>query len=306
MNKALIGHLVTEADAAGTPKPLEGFRVAVRVPGLLFEYKGRLLAAVLSKDLGRFQLNVVSVPATGTRHLEIVAYDSAGRELPFLPPAAGSAEYVVTEDGRARIEERPDEPQQDYGQFVIREADATGLLTTLGTGQTLRYSEGNRVTTLMDRDAFTYAAAMMRLARQEVLVSQPSFALPVVFDADPTIETPNMIFDFYLPGPVDLDTTVPRPIHADDRRPERVLLLSALRGVDIRILLHAFSVPLFIKIAVGVLLFPFAGTEGISVVRELFEADLTDTDEVKRYFQDAGAPQRERRGASSSRCSAPA
>jgi hypothetical protein len=49
-------------------------------------------------------------------------------------------------------------------------------------------------------------------------------------------------------------------------------------------------VPLFIKIAAGLLLFPFVGTEGISLVRELFGDDLTDTDEVKRYFAAANAP----------------
>ena len=90
----------------------------------------------------------------------------------------------------------PRKLEHDYGQFVIREADARGLKTTLGTGQALRYSEGNRVTTLMDRDAFSYAAAMVRFARQEVLMSQLFFATPKKFEANPSSEEPNLIFDF--------------------------------------------------------------------------------------------------------------
>jgi phosphatidylserine/phosphatidylglycerophosphate/cardiolipin synthase-like enzyme len=290
MSKRIIGHLVTEANAAGGRKPLKGFRVGARVPGSLFDYKGRALAFVLSADDGRFELSVIPSPVAGTRHLEIVAYDKAGRELAFAPSDAASPGYVVTDDGRARIDDRSAEAEQNYGDFVIREANATGLLTTLGTGQALRYTEGNRVTTLMDHDAFICAAAMMRFARQELLISQLLFAIPESFNANPAAETPGLIFDFDPPGPVDLNVTLPRPIRADDRRPERALLLSALRGVDVRILLHAFTVPLFIKIAVGILLFPFVGTEGISIVKELLGADLTDTDEVKRYFAAATAP----------------
>jgi hypothetical protein len=288
--KKIIGRLVTEAGATGTPQPLPGFRVGVRVPGSLFDYKGRALAFFLSLADGRFELSVI--PSTfPVRQLEIVAYDKAGRELPFTASGAASPGYVVTDDRRARIEDHAQEAAHDYGQFVIREADARGLKTTLGTGQALRYSEGNRVTTLMDRDAFTYAAAMMRMARQEVLMSQLFFSIPVAFDANPMFETPSLLFDFdHGSDPLDLSIPFPRPVRADDRRPERALLLSALRGVDVRVLLHAFTVPLFIKIAVGVLLFPFAGTEGISIVKELLGTDLTDADEVKRYFTDAGAP----------------
>jgi len=94
-------------------------------------------------------------------------------------------------------------------------------------------------------------------------------------------------------------------VRPDDRRPERLIIDTAKAGVDIRILLHAFKVPLFIKIIAGILLFPFVGTEGISLVQELLGADLTDTDEVKRYFGDAGAANVKVQG-SNNRCSAPA
>ena len=288
MDKKITGFLVTEANAGGERRRYQGLRVGARLPGSLFAYKGQALAfGVTEQGSGRFQLSVRRSPSSGTRQLEIVAYDSAGRELVFAPSDADVPGYVVTEDGRARIDDRSDEPEQSYGDFIIREADATGLLTTLGTGQIRRHTQGNRVTTLMDRDAFAHAAAMMRFARQEVLMSQLFFAVPTVFDASPANETPNMIVEFDPAVQVDLDQ--PRAIRADDRRPERALLLSALRGVDVRILLHAFTVPLFIKIVAGVLMFPFAGTDGISLVLEIFGVDLTDTDEVKRYFAKAGA-----------------
>jgi phosphatidylserine/phosphatidylglycerophosphate/cardiolipin synthase-like enzyme len=288
MSKEIIGYLVTEADAVGSRKRLEGYRVSVRLPGSLFDYNGSELASAVSEGAGRFQLSARGSPSLSVRHLDIVAYDNAGRELPFAPSTADFPGYVVTDGGRARIEDRADEPQQNYGEFTIREADATGLQVTLGTGEVRRFTDGNRVTTLMDRDAFTYAAAMIRHARQEVLMSQLFFAIPTVFSANPTHETPSLIFDFGPPGSV-IDLNQPRAVRADDRRPERLIIDTAQRSVDIRILLHAFKVPLFIKIVAGILLFPFVGTEGISLVQELFGSDLTDTDEAKRYFGDAGA-----------------
>src|SRR6187455_1277398 len=164
--KKIKGVLVTEPDGAGNRTRLQGFRVGVRIPGSLFDYKGRALAFVLSQADGSFELSVL--PSTfPVRPLEIVAYDKAGRELPFSALDGAPPGYVVTADRRARIEDHLQELEHDYGQFVIREADARGLKSTLGTGQALRYSEGNRVRTLMDRDAFMCAAAMMKKARQE-------------------------------------------------------------------------------------------------------------------------------------------
>jgi len=197
---------------------------------------------------------------------------------------------VVTADRRARIEDHLQELEHDYGQFVIREADATGLKSTLGTGQALRYSEGNRVRTLMDRDAFMCAAAMMKKARQEVLVSQLFFAIPEKFVADAGTEKPSLVFDFDQPKPLDLKIPFPRPFQPGDSRPERALLSTASRGVDVRVLLHAFTVPIFIRIAVGVLLFPYLIFKGLTKPWTLLGDDLTDTDEVKRYFEAAAAP----------------
>ena len=286
--KKIVGRLVTEADTAGTHQPLAEFRVGVRVPGSLFDYKGRPLAFFLSLADGRFELSVI--PSTSpVRQLEIVAYDKAGRELPFTASDAAAPGYVLTDDRRARIEDHLQEAEHDYGQFVIRGADAKGLKTTLGTGQALRYSEGNRVRTLMDRDAFTCAAAMMRFARQEVLMSQLFFGVPDKFDSSPFLEKQNLIFNFDETGPVDLKGPFPRLPKDGDSRPERQLLDTAGRGVDVRILLHSFTVPLFLRIAVGVLLFPYLVTKGISKVWKVLGDDLTDTDEVRRYFEAAAA-----------------
>ena len=290
--KAIKGVLVTEPDATGNRTPLQGFRVGAREPGSLFEYKGRALAFALTQADGRFELPVV--PGTiPVRLLEIVAYDKVGRELPFSAPDRVSPGYVLTEDRRARIEDRTQEAQHDYGMFVIREDDAKGLRTTLGTGQPLRFSEGNQVTTLMDGDAFSYAASMMRFARQEVLVSQLFFSTPGKNDEDDTTpgEKPSLIFDFdHAPGPLDLNITFPRPVRAADKRPERELVATSLRGVDVRVLLHSFTVPIFLRIAVGVLLFPYLIFKGLSKPWTVLGDDLTDTDEVRRYFENANAP----------------
>jgi hypothetical protein len=290
--KIIKGVLVTEADATGNGKPLQGFRVGVREPGSVFEYKGRALAFVLSQADGRFALPVV--PATSpVRQLEIVAYDKAGRELPFSAPDAASPGYVLTEDRRARIEDHAQEPEHDYGMFVIREADARGLRTTLGTGQPLRYSEGNQVTTLMDIDAFNYAAAMMRFARQELLVSQLFFATPGEKDENDNTpgEKPNLIFDFdHGTDPLALSIPFPRQVRDDDRRPERELIFTSSRGVDVRVLLHSFTVPVFLRIAVGVLLFPYLIFKGLCKPWTVLGDDLTDTDEVRDYFAAANVP----------------
>src|SRR5688572_19456789 len=222
MNKLIIGSLVGEANPLGRQR-WQGLRVAARLPGSLFDYKGHLLAAALSDATGRFQLSIVPSPVIGVRDLELVVYDKTGREVPFAPSDSGLPGYVVTQNGRARIEDRSDDVERQYGELVVREADAFGLKTTLGTGQALRYSEGNSVTTLMDRDAFRCAAAMMREARQELLISQLFFATPKVFNANAASETPNLIFDFDPPGEL-VNMAEPRAFRTEDRRPERAIL----------------------------------------------------------------------------------
>ena len=142
MNKKIIGHLVTEKDTAGNHKPLPEFASASACRVHCSTTRGARWRSSCRKADGRFELSVI--PATfPVRQLEIVAYDKAGRELPFIASDAASPGYVLTDDRRARIDDHSQETEHDYGEFVIREADATGLKTTLGTGQALRYSEGN-------------------------------------------------------------------------------------------------------------------------------------------------------------------
>ena len=79
-------------------------------------------------------------------------------------------------------------------------------------------------------------------------------------------------------------------MRAADSRPERELLVTARRGVDVRILLHAFTVPLFLRIVVGIVLFPYLVRKGITKPWTFLGDDLTDTDEVQHYFEAATAP----------------
>jgi phosphatidylserine/phosphatidylglycerophosphate/cardiolipin synthase-like enzyme len=212
---------------------------------------------------------------------------------------------VYQVSGRILFEDVDDE-QIIGGDFIIREADAQGFLVTLGTGKTpvtlapgesstgptvasgWGLSHGNVVTLLMDQDAFTHAAALIRGAQESVLLSQLYFnPLPVGFNPDATRETTKLVFDFHKPPP---DADHPRAAGVGDARPERLLVEAADKGVDIRILLHGYKVPLIIKIIAGALLFPFAGTDGIFAgIGGLLDA-VTDADEAKRYFGEAARP----------------
>jgi len=132
MRKEIIGYLVSEADAAGSRQAPARVSRRCSFTGIAVRVQGTGARIRVSEDGGRFQLNTRRAPSLGVRHLEIVAYDKAGRELPFAASDADFPGYVVTDEGRARIEDRSEEPQQNYGEFIIREADAFGLLVTLG------------------------------------------------------------------------------------------------------------------------------------------------------------------------------
>lgn len=147
-------------------------------------------------------------------------------------------------------------------------------------------TQGATVKFLIDNEAFKKAAEMFAGARDLIYFSQLFFPVPTVFNTDATKETTKLIFDFHPPAP---DAAHLRAAGVGDSRPERLLLEAADRDVDIRILLHAFEVPLIIKIFFGLLVFPFAGSDGVStVVGELLDSDLTDADEDRKYFADAG------------------
>ncbi len=280
MSTRIIGRLANERSEG-----LIGYRVSLRLPGSLFDYDGTEIGHLVTRagENGHFEFTYRRDPTPPPFHreLELRVQDGVGRVLRF----ANELGRELLEDVDAEVWERSED-------FVIREVDATGLLVTLGTGEVRNFSHGNSVTLLMDQDAFAHAAAMIDTAQKSIQMSQLFFALPAKFQEDATLETAKLIFDFHRPTghppdePLDLDTH--RAAGVGDSRPERLLLQAADRGVDVKILLHAFTVPLFIRLIVGALLFPFVGTDGFYVVaEELFGADLTDTDEARRYFDEA-------------------
>jgi phosphatidylserine/phosphatidylglycerophosphate/cardiolipin synthase-like enzyme len=224
----------------------------------------------------------------GGRRLEIVITDLSGRRVAFR-----------TADGRMIVDDTSD-PTLHVGDVVVRAADAYGLLATLGTGQTSiqspngfgwGFTPGNRVTTLMDEDAFRHAAKLFRDAKEAIAISQLFFPLPEGFRADATKEQTRLIFDFAGTQPDAAHLPRKAGAAAGDSRPERLLLDAANgRGVDVRLVLNDVKVPLFIRIAAGALIFPFAGTDGVYATMRFFDEHWTDTDEVNAYFTAAAAP----------------
>ena len=143
----------------------------------------------------------------------------------------------------------------------------------------------------MDRDAFMCAAAMMQKARQEVLISQLFFAIPEKFVANPATEKPSLVFDFDQPKPLDLKIPFPRPLRPG-RQPPGTRAAAPLPAAVSTCASSCTRSPcrMFIRIAVGVLLFPYLIFKGLTKPWTLLGDDLTDTDEVKRYFEAAAAP----------------
>ena len=162
MNKEIIGFLETDAN-----EPLAGLRVGVQFPGSLFFYKGFALAFTVTDNFGRFQLSVRRSPAQGIRELEIVAYDKAGRELTFAPPTAASRLRRHRRRAGPHRGSNRTKPQENFGDFIIREADATGRWTTLGTGEAVRFQPRQPRNDADGSGRLHMAAAMMRYARRK-------------------------------------------------------------------------------------------------------------------------------------------
>lgn len=286
MSQRIFGRVVSQLiDDAGHKTGLPGLRVSVHSPGGLFGFE---LGAGMSAGEGVFEFAYRrdgregrDFPADDFRQLEIVVHDGVGREL----KRAGPFRDVDTDIFSAR-------------DIEIDDNDARGWLVTLGTGahragaNTLPgwgLSEGNRIVWLMDHEAFRRAVELFVSARESILMSQLFFSVPQSFNADATKEDTKLVFDFNppLPDPAAL----PRKLDPLDKRPERLLVDAAARRVPVRVVLHAFEVPLFVKIALGALVFPFAGSDGVrSVVKGLLDDDLTDADEGQRYFGEAQQP----------------
>jgi phosphatidylserine/phosphatidylglycerophosphate/cardiolipin synthase-like enzyme len=191
---------------------------------------------------------------------------------------------------------------------TLKYAEATGFLVTLGTGQTGPSSAGSTtdpsagsvpgwglaqgcsVKLLIDNEQFQTAAELMTDARQFIYMSQLYFPVPT-YNADPTQETPELIFNFHAPVP---DATQPRAAGVGDSRPERLLLQAADANVDIRVLLSEFGIgdPLGItvlKLLLEVLLFlPSVISEFFGSGNVMFTG-YSQAGGLQKYFTAAGA-----------------
>jgi phosphatidylserine/phosphatidylglycerophosphate/cardiolipin synthase-like enzyme len=289
MSTRFVGRFVsTRLDDQGRRSPLIGFRVTLQGPKPLIG-SGALGNAVITHVDGLVDFTYRRDPSQfgAHRRLELLVIDITGRRIAF-----------DTADGREVMDDVEDERLGRSTDYVVRELDAFGLLATLGTGQTSIQSPngfgwgfraGNRVTTLMDVDAFRHAAELMRNAKKALAISQLFFSVPEIYEGDATQETTNLIFDF-AGGPPDKEHPRAAGAGAGDARPERLLIDAGARGVDVRMLLNDVRIPLFIKIAAGAVAFPFAGIDGIFSALQWLDQHFTDADEVNRYFDQAGEP----------------
>ena len=286
---------LNEVDNIGSfPKGLKGFYVTLDQAGKDAE----------TKDDGQFAL-IYRHP-----HLirEFVVKDIAGRVIPVVNTHAVSSRFAITESGHVLFK-GVDEAEGDFeeGDFLVREADAKGFLVTLGRGETPKtigpgqvpppggptvasgwgLSRGNAVKLLIDHEAFEHAAALMRAMqgtpnqKGSLLLTQLTFSIPPVAQVDPLKESLRAIFKFDPPPP-DL-SNLPRPARVKDDRPERLLIEAADRNVDVRVILNAVSLPWILKIILGVIVFPFAGSDGIFATGGIMDR-FTSADEVRRYF----------------------
>lgn len=289
MSTRFIGRFVsTRLDDQGRRSPLIGFRVTLQGPKPLIG-SGNLDSAIVTRADAIVELRYRRdlTQAGFHRKLELIVSDFTGRRIAF-----------DTVDGRETMDDIDGEELARSADYVVREADAFGLLATLGTGQTgiqspngfgWGFTPGNRVTTLMDDDAFKHAAELMRNAQQAFAMSQLYFSVPETYEGDATKEKTNLIFDF-AGGALDKDHPRAAGAGAGDARPERLLLDAGDRGVDVRILIDDIKVPLFVKIAVGIAAFPFAGSDGVFAAMQWLDERFTHADEVNRYFDQAGEP----------------
>ena len=152
-------------------------------------------------------------------------------------------------------------------------------------------SQGNAVTLLFDSDVFQELASRFAHAEHSILISQLFFSLPPFFADDAHHEQVQLVFDFDHDEEKKLDAEHLRAISDQDTRPERSLLDKVDNGADLRFLLQAFKVPFFVKLLVGALVFPFAGTDGVAAAIDAImdKADF-DNREVRKYFESSGRP----------------
>lgn len=273
MSTRVFGQLVTdEIDGDGHRHPLVGFRVTVR-------WRGYNLGSGITGLAGVFEFGYrhrgpgVSGGGFGSNEVEFLVHDIVGRAIPF-----------ANESGRFFVHDVDREMLDGFGDLIVGAANATGLLVTLNTNEAQRVSSGNRVRMLIDQEAFTRGAEVIASARESITMSQLYMMLPDGFRNDPAQETPKLVFDVHQ-TPTDLDH--PRALLPTDARPERLLTEAALRNVDVRILLHDIRVPLILKILLGMLVFPVAGSDGVAAALGSLASIGSWVEEAKRYFSDA-------------------
>ncbi len=265
MSTRADGRLV---DENGTP--WEGLTVSVHDTVALF---GSEIGSVTTGGDGRFEISYLDDPFAadfGRRRLDVVVRDKVRRELLRHSVDDVDAQRLVV------------------GELVLRRADVLGFLVTLGTGAPTSLSQGNALKLLIDEEAFEHGIGRIEQATSSVLLSQLFFAVPEQFRADPAQETPALVFRFADPQPTL--GALPRPLQPGDARPERVLLDLAANGADVRILIHGYRIPLFVRILIGALTFPLIGSDGFFAVDAAIQDKLSDIDELHQYFGDAGQP----------------
>jgi phosphatidylserine/phosphatidylglycerophosphate/cardiolipin synthase-like enzyme len=226
---------------------------------------------------------------------------------PDNPPALGfgprGIAFTVTDKVLrvvARLE-RDDvaDPVLAVGDVVIKRADATGFLVTLGTGTPAFLSSGNAVKLLIDNvDAWGHVSRLFLDATSEIQLMQLDFDVPPKFSPFPLAEKPMLVFHF---GEPDLSAAALRELSVRDDRPERILASQAHdHQVDIRVLLNRFVVEPHIIGLGGVFL-------GVGALLVLFVGGLlegyglkTSLDEVSKYFGQVGEPRIKVHGAPTS------
>lgn len=262
VSSRIVGRVLDENSV-----PFDGLRVSVEEPGNLW---GSEIGHGDTDSSGNFGFSYISDTwsgRVGARQFEVVVKDPVLRELRRVPH---------------------DDPASDVftlDTIKISRADVEGFEVTLGTGTAQLLSEHNAIAVKIDRAAFEHAASLFQSAQKSIVATQLEYKIPVLYNADPELEEKAAIFTF---GSPELDAEHLRKVLPSDLRPERLMLDAADRGVEIRILLHGFDTPLFIRLLVGAILLPLGGTDGLFSLNSLVRDPLTDLDEVKQYFDAAG------------------
>src|SRR5215216_726329 len=227
MSRNVSGRVIDE-DGEG----LFGYRVTLGFPGSVF---GKGLKSGFTTAYGMFALEGIRrggprlvENSVVIRKLELLVQDTAGRVVGRFP---------VTDEYEA--------DHRYIGDFRVKRAEAEGFTATLSTGSPSRFSRGNAVTFLMDEDAFVHAAELMFQVEEELLLSQLFFPVPPEFNADFAKEEPKLVIQFGQPR---LDAAHLRRVDGRDFRPEWLVNFAADRGAAVRILIHGFDIPLWIKI----------------------------------------------------------